>query len=1307
MSGKGTNAGSLYQARVIACLYVDILGRRPITWYGPVRRVPTAVWAETHGPGDDIRIEFETGAAGEAQARHDMNAAGDLVQLVADIRGRSSATGSLPVALVVPQTASRALFANVQKDLDLLRGGRDDGLHAEVTALRTDANNRPILDWLFVVQVDVDDANSPNRLLAVDHLSRLLVEAGRGDEAFDVLVTDALQLEAEAGRRDRDYLIGLLEDARDLKLRPPERDERWLRELDWISDFLFEQHYDQAALERLDAIDKDLQAVEVSPRVRARLHRLRVVALLRLERTREALSAAEQCLSFDPDWSEGLEVAARAALIAGELAVAQARAARAVDADQANPKAWAATALIAAAAGGTPPTPPSNIANHRDYIGALVDVAHRNEDFEAILELTGRLVADPPVRAEVRLIRAQALLNAGDQASGAARQEKWIAADVALAGLIDDLRAGHPLLAPAFTLRALVRKRLGRSDDAQADLEEARRANSSDPAVIEQVAATYAARGQLDAALRVLYSPVVDSVPSLLAMRADMHTGLGRPADARRDLDRALAETIAPSVDNDRALVRIVRSAALLRDVSLARDAYGRISTGARDSTEGRMVAGDIAFLDGDIALGTSRYREAIDRGGTRRRALLLNLGLHLLEADQAADAQGAFEEAGVDDMSLSELEPYGVAAFRANDFAAAQAVVDRLAAAGDVPQWALAIAADIAMRREDVDGAAAYLSALERRGEASARVHLALARCLVELGEAESATQETFAAAAARPTPRERSQIAAFLKELGRARDARDEAFRAYREDRGDPWIQRVLAILTFTGGVTIPQPETVEAGTHVRLRSPSGNVREHSIFADPPVVKAAGEMTVEEAATAGILGKRVGEHVERDPGHWSRQRWTVEEILPAVVHSARTILATFADTFPDEPSPFRTISLATGDGPADWSVLIEALGERKEHATNMLRLYHELVLPLEFVATSLGTSVPELMRAAGQDPLARPLLVEWSDAHGYEGSIRAATETQSLVVTRSALATAERIGILDHLAALYQLIVPTSLLWQLRIEIAEARQWVRDGRSTMSLEGYGPHIEDIPAGDPRLVIALEAAERCLVWASTKARKEPRPFTTLGRDLSADDLQRDQLGAASYDALALARGTFGILFADDLGLRRIAVATQVQSASTPAVLQALALAGRLSREECDRLLLDLVLAGFAFIGPTTGQLGEAVRRMPGLGQAGLEQAFAPLGGPLVTATSAAALAAQAVKATALASIERVSVAAVATAAVRAMSARWSRPLAAQLVVVAAEHELRLLPPRYLESVKTACAAAALEESTSVAGANA
>lgn len=98
--GKAMNARARYQAHVVAAAYVHVITERPLPWFGRVARVPTAVWVEPLGPGDDVRVELGTSSAPAAvQARHDMDAGKDLTAFVEAIRSRSMNISSVEAGL--------------------------------------------------------------------------------------------------------------------------------------------------------------------------------------------------------------------------------------------------------------------------------------------------------------------------------------------------------------------------------------------------------------------------------------------------------------------------------------------------------------------------------------------------------------------------------------------------------------------------------------------------------------------------------------------------------------------------------------------------------------------------------------------------------------------------------------------------------------------------------------------------------------------------------------------------------------------------------------------------------------------------------------------------------------------------------------------------------------------------------------------------------------------------------------------------------------------------------------------------------
>ena len=82
-------------------------------------------------------------------------------------------------------------------------------------------------------------------------------------------------------------------------------------------------------------------------------------------------------------------------------------------------------------------------------------------------------------------------------------------------------------------------------------------------------------------------------------------------------------------------------------------------------------------------------------------------------------------------------------------------------------------------------------------------------------------------------------------------------------------------------------------------------------------------------------------------------------------------------------------------------------------------------------------------------------------------------------------------------------------------------------------------------------------------------------------------------------DALELARSTGAALYADDLGLRKLAVADGVLSCSSVTLIRELAADGAIGEEDRDRLLVDLLERRYSVVPVTPEILAEALKSRP------------------------------------------------------------------------------------------------------------
>lgn len=144
------------------------------------------------------------------------------------------------------------------------------------------------------------------------------------------------------------------------------------------------------------------------------------------------------------------------------------------------------------------------------------------------------------------------------------------------------------------------------------------------------------------------------------------------------------------------------------------------------------------------------------------------------------------------------------------------------------------------------------------------------------------------------------------------------------------------------------------------------------------------------------------------------------------------------------------------------------------------------------------------------------------------------------------------------------------------LRAEPAEAEERVREGWSSVGKGATGLSFNKLAPGHEVLVRNRDTCRRMLDWADKNVTFQPRPLEAFGDSENEDNELRTQLGASANDALELAKHTGNPLYADDLGLRRLAKDKGVASYSTTSQLQVLTEAGKMAGPERDGHFVSL-----------------------------------------------------------------------------------------------------------------------------------
>ena len=255
---------------MIAYVYVHILAQARLGWLELFDDTPIGISGETAGPGDDARIEFgDRHPPVEVQAKHGLTGGQKLSETVAEMHSRSAAGAMTKVILVVDRGSSKTVHRDFAADLERYRVDRTDGLRVDILRIAAELGpDKDLLRRLFVTTVDVDKVSDVDWKFAIQRLGTVLEDPANANAAWDVLVRDAADLCSKRLKRTRTELITILRTAT-FKVRPPQKDERFVRQLELSKRFLQEEK-PAAALSVIGLLDVDLEGQYVDPTIRYR-----------------------------------------------------------------------------------------------------------------------------------------------------------------------------------------------------------------------------------------------------------------------------------------------------------------------------------------------------------------------------------------------------------------------------------------------------------------------------------------------------------------------------------------------------------------------------------------------------------------------------------------------------------------------------------------------------------------------------------------------------------------------------------------------------------------------------------------------------------------------------------------------------------------------------------------------------------------------------------------------------------------------------------------------------------------------------
>ena len=215
--GSATGAGMNFQAVVTAIAGVHLFKGHALDWLdGLIDDTPVAVWAETNGPGDDIRLELRDGSVVEVQAKKGLRSGDKLWDsLISLAQGIGKGQIQYGVLAVSPDS-SRTIAYGLSKDVRRLADGRTDDLDELAQVLRSKVEAigmepQSICRRLRIEVVHGLDNDRASITAAKALLSLLVSKTQDVNAAWNRLYREAHAIVARRGRWDASAILRMFE----------------------------------------------------------------------------------------------------------------------------------------------------------------------------------------------------------------------------------------------------------------------------------------------------------------------------------------------------------------------------------------------------------------------------------------------------------------------------------------------------------------------------------------------------------------------------------------------------------------------------------------------------------------------------------------------------------------------------------------------------------------------------------------------------------------------------------------------------------------------------------------------------------------------------------------------------------------------------------------------------------------------------------------------------------------------------------------------------------------------------------------
>lgn len=1278
MSGSATNIGTLFQARVAARVLAYMLAQRPLGWLKEVNDVPVELTAETGGPGDDLRIGI-AGPPGsfELQAKHGLSGEPAVIELLEGIAARQLPGADAETVIAIDQSSSSWIYSELAPHLESRRCGRPDAMG--VRSRRVLDRVPTVTRRLSVRLVHVDDSDNADRLAAMAYASDRLADLGQSNLLWDVLCEKGHELASGRTLVTHSSLIDLLE-AKGIRLKRSAVEQFAIERLDEVTA-LFSRGELDAARALLRGLSK-LGIDNLPVGLRARYSNQCGVLAYRTDKFDDAHAAWRAALDLQPSHVSSLCNLSNLQRERGVASDALSLAERALAVEPESSTAWVQRlfALDSLGQSALAPAPPRVVEESAEYRVALAGIAAEDDRwFDARLHSLAAIQKEEST--EALLMRAMVLANAPaasptderDELAGAERLATRVLERIPSPA---DRRRAYTLI-----LRADVRRQLGDAEGAQADLVAAGEGGRFEPNGVRLQAINHVRAQRPGDALAVLEQPDVESVPLLLALRAEIRLMISDEAGARRDLDAARRLVIAGEVsDEDR--FAIAHIAIELQDVSLAEVVVAPLN----DVPQLRALASRalVAFAKREWPEGKALIREAVTKGGASDVRDIVDMALEALAKGERWDDVIAW----VEEFDL-RAQPNGArrlaeALTESRRYREVDLLVRELSEKQPVPAWVRRLRLHLAKLREDPAEALAAIKELQSAGEDSVELLVDEVRYLFVLGRAGDARERlaTLRLRVETLSPEGMAFVAELAARLGNTEDAAYIAFLAYRRAPMERVVVQALMRRLLPTEHAEQRPTILRNNTAATLVDAESSAERSVVILDrTDADPLRDEYPPTSPLAALLLGKSEGDEILMNSGSPYERRFRVTEVLPVWVPALRDAMLNAEERFPEQPLA-RRIHVGTDASLTAIARIAQATNDRAQFVQGLMTQYRDGSLPLPMVAEAMNVPLPELIDELTTPGSKQALYTAEGVGQEYLAAVQSVQEASMIVVTLDAVVGIDVFDLYDAVvASAISIVVPQSLMLRLSDLETQVSIGLQHGRQSLALDAAGAlRMIDVPR--ETLSLWRDRYARMKDWLTKHAEARSRPLSSLERETGIGSRTvRAALGEVPLDAMDIASDAGGVLHTDDLLIRRLAIhELHCRGCSTVSLIEALADRGVITVAQRHGLRLRAIRRRWHFVPVDAKTLLAAIDLGADDGPECLRLSLERCAAPHVSLDIAIEVAAQTCRLLALASVQQMTPAAFAGLAATIFSSRWSRREVVRLFQRALQRTLALLP---------------------------